>query len=137
MIQTGEGGREASAGAGGDRAPDALAAAQAIFHFGERDRRAAEAAFRRDAADIPVGAAAARAIIGLVLPVDGIVAPLGGIVREIFAPPLNHRSQHLAAPCRWRNTNRRPIQTMPALSCHHDLSGRPTAVLMVDRKLTA
>ena len=67
-----------------------MAAAPAIFHFGERQRGLAKAAFRRDPPDKPVGAAAAGAMVDLVLAIDGIVAALGRVVREstlrVFGP---------------------------------------------------
>ena len=84
MIQTQSKacGRFSRARADRNGPPAAVAATPAILDLGERQRGAAEAAFGRDPADIPVGAAAAGAVIDLVAPVDGVVAPLGGIVRE-------------------------------------------------------
>src|SRR3712207_529676 len=62
----------------------------------ERQRGRAEAAFRREASDIPVGAAAAGTMVDLVLAVDRMVAARRRIVPESLAVLCDDAVQHLS-----------------------------------------
>src|SRR3954469_22381586 len=61
---------------------------------GERQGRGAEAAFGGDAADIPVGAAAAGAVVDLVLMVDDAIAAGPRIVGQRLDAALQSEARH-------------------------------------------
>src|SRR4051812_1684833 len=64
----------------------AVGAGAARGSRGEWERRRAEAAFGRHPADIPVGPAAAGAVVHLVLVIDDAIAAVARIVRQGLDP---------------------------------------------------
>jgi len=80
------------------------------------------------AADEPLRASAARTMVDLVLAIDGIVAALGGVVREGLSASSDHGSHHFDAPFRPPKQKQaiaiRPEHDPPVMSSTRFVSSR-------------